>query len=317
MQPDDIAVLRRRLSEHAEPLAMALIPDRPLSGRSKHELRFGNHGSFRVYVGGPKAGRWTDFESGDSGDLFDLIRLSRRCSFGEALRFARDWVPVAAPEARFSPVIKRPTQAPADTSDTAAIGLRLWREAVEAHGSVVERYLAGRGLTIPDDAELRYHPACPRGQQERLPAMLALLRDIQSNEPCGVHRTFLRADGTGKADGQSKMMLGRAAGAVVKLTPDADVATGLGLVEGIENGLTLLAAGWLPIWVAGSAGAISTFPVLDGIEALTVFADRDDAGLKAALGCVARWQEAGREAVARPPKAEGLDWNDVWRSVSK
>jgi hypothetical protein len=73
---------------------------------------------------------------------------------------------------------------------------------------------------------LRFHPACPfrlkDGSTVKLPAMVAVMVDIVTNEPCGIHRTALKPDGSGKAempDGSSpKKMLGRAKGAVMKLT---------------------------------------------------------------------------------------------------
>jgi putative DNA primase/helicase len=175
---------------------------------------------------------------------------------------------------------------------------------------VVEQYLASRGLRLPPDAPLRFHPACPRNK-ERLPAMVALMTDPLSGEPCGVHRTFLRSDGSGKADGSTKMMLGTAG--IIRLVPDTEVTVGLGLAEGIETSLAIMqGAGWSPVWACGSAGAMSTFPVLPGIEALTLFVDADDsgAGAKAARSCADRWTSAGVEVTAHHPPA-GSDWADI------
>jgi hypothetical protein len=79
-------------------------------------------------------------------------------------------------------------------------------------------------------------------------------------------------------------MLGGAG--VIRLVPEEDVATGLGLAEGIETALAVMQrAGWSPVWAANSAGAMDRFPVLPGIESLTIFADADGAGIKAARGC--------------------------------
>ena len=38
----------------------------------------GQKGSFRLWVSGPKRGRWLDFEAGESGDILSLIRC-RHC----------------------------------------------------------------------------------------------------------------------------------------------------------------------------------------------------------------------------------------------
>ncbi|MBR0647119.1 DUF7146 domain-containing protein, partial [Plastoroseomonas hellenica] len=196
-----------------------------------------------------------------------------------------------------------PTAPPAP--DTAALARALWREAAPAAGTVVEAYLRGRGLTLPQDAPLRFHGRCPRGR-DRLPAMLALMSDPGTAEPCGVHRTFLAPDGAGKAPGQAKMMTGRAG--VIRLVPDEEVTVGLGIAEGIETSLAVMQRlDWRPVWAAASAGAIARFPVLPGIEALTIFADRDGAGMAAAQGCARRWREAGAEARVLAPPAGDFD----------
>ncbi|MBX9701705.1 MAG: toprim domain-containing protein, partial [Acetobacteraceae bacterium] len=185
-------------------------------------------------------------------------------------------------------------------------------EAQPAQGSLVEAYLASRGLAVPDGAPIRFHPACPRGAV-RWPAMMALMTDPLTGRPCGVHRTFLARDGSGKAPGPlpAKMMLGNAG--IIRLTPDEEVTAGLGIAEGIETALSVMQGfGWRPVWTATSAGAIRTFPILRGIEALTVFADADGAGMEAATACCARWQGAGREARIVAPPA-GADFNDLIR----
>ena len=115
------------------------------------------------------------------------------------------------------------------------------------------------------------------------------MTDPVSGEPIGVHRTFLNDDGTKR----ERKMLGRAG--VVRLSPDEDVTLGLGITEGIEDGLAILASGWSPIWAALSCGGIERFPVLSGIEALTIFHDRDEAGIRAAEICAERWTAAGKE----------------------
>ena len=203
-----------------------------------------------------------------------------------------------------------------DSRRKVELALNIWQQCQAAVGSPAETYLHSRGLRLHPDMSVRFHPACPRGKAERLPAMVALMTDAVTCEPCGIHRTYLKPDGSGKAEIEpAKMMLGRATGAVVRLSPDDAVTTGLGIVEGIENGLSILSFGWAPVWAALSANGIRDFPVLNGVEALTIFADHDDAGLKAARACAARWAGAGKEVIVRKPAKAGADWNDVAREV--
>jgi hypothetical protein len=174
--------------------------------------------------------------------------------------------------------------------------------------------MQARSLALPPDAPLRFHPMTWRDRRygPAGPAMVALMTDPVTCSPCGVHVTYLRPDGAGKADGdRPKIMLGSAG--IIRLVPDEEVTLGLGLAEGIETALAVMQrAGWRPVWAAGSAGGIGRFPVLPGIERLTVFADTGGAGIEAARTCCRRWAEAGREAVLKPP-CDG-DWDDVTRA---
>lgn len=160
---------------------------------------------------------------------------------------------------------------------------------------------------------LRFHPRCPfrleDGSVARLPAMIALFRDVITDAPCGVHRTALRDDGSGKSDmlglGNPKKMLGRAKGAAIKLSADDEVTQGLGIAEGIETAVAIMNGGWWPMWACGSAGAIGDFPVLSGLECLTIWADADAAGLTAARKCQARYRAAGIECVINTAPVRG------------
>jgi hypothetical protein len=67
--------------------------------------------------------------------------------------------------------------------------------------------------------------------------------------------------------------------------------------------------GLRPTWALGSAGAIASFPVLSGIECLTLLAEYDDASARAVEACAARWHSAGREVLINRPIG-GKDLND-------
>jgi hypothetical protein len=78
----------------------------------------------------------------------------------------------------------------------------------------------------------------------------------------------------------------------------------------VETAIACWQRGWRPIWAASSAGCIRTFPVLAGIEHLTIFADFDATGLDAAMTCAQRWRDAGRDAVVRRRNKPGADYAD-------
>lgn len=304
------ADLAARLAHDLERLCAPLGPP---SHRGPREWRWGKKGALAVTTAGPHRGRWRDWESGQHGDALDL--LARVQGIGravDAMREARRWLgePAADPPPRPAPAPAR--DASQEERRRIAAALRIWEEAAPAAGSAVETYLAVRAAPLGDAADLRFHPRCPIGA-ERRPAMVALLRDIRTTEPCGIHRTFLRPDGSGKAglpDGD-KRILGRARGACVKPVPDEDVTQGLGIAEGIETALAVMATGWRPVWACLSAGNLGAFPVLAGIEHLTIFADNDAAGLREAERCAERWADEGGVVVDTfAPPAEGDDFND-------
>ncbi len=330
--PHDIAAVSARLAERITELARELAGAEPTS-RGGTEWRFGRRGSLAVMVAGPKRGGWFDNEAGCGGDALGLVAHLRHTPMREAFRWALAWLG-EAPVHRRPEVARRPVappEAPHGASTEAGkddgkkwsrdLADRLWREAVPPAGTMVEAYLASRGLTLPGDAPLRFHPAAWRNRDNGPPgpAMIACMTVLKTGEPCGAPVTYLRGggDGAGKAPGErAKIMLGTAG--VVRLVPEEEVTLGLGLAEGIETALAVMQGfGWSPVWAATSAGAIRTFPVLPGIEALTVFADADGAGRAAAKACNARWAAAGCQArtIAAPA---GQDFNDVlqrWASA--
>lgn len=200
-------------------------------------------------------------------------------------------------------------------ADRSALALQLWNEARDARGTLVADYLASRGLTLPDDVAndvIRFHSAL-RFEGKLVGGMVALFRDIKTNKPCGIHRTFFDSEGC-KLD---RKMLGRARGAAIKLDADENVTLGLHVGEGVESSLAAWLAGFRPVWALGSAGGIAAFPALSGFEAITVLGETGDGGTnqRAAQGCAALWIEAGREAFLVTPQVGG-DLNDVWGQVA-
>jgi Toprim domain/Zinc-binding domain of primase-helicase len=200
----------------------------------------------------------------------------------------------------------------------AGDALDLWREARDPHGTPVEAYLARRRLTLPPNATaLRFHPACPFAGT-KTPAMVALVRNIESNAPQAIHRTALDLDGDKiEINGKSKMALGPIRGGAIKITADEHVTVALGIAEGIETALSLQRLPeWQgsPVWSLISAGGIRKFPLLSGIETLAIAADHDTAGERATIEVAERWQE--REVLVIEAHAEGADLNDVVREAS-
>ena len=207
------------------------------------------------------------------------------------------------------------------TDDASRIirALSIWGESRPLDGTVGLTYLARRGVDVQQlpaglHGALRWHPACP-WESGTHGCVVALMIDAITGEPKAIHRTAITADGRKIG----KKMMGPCAGCIICLWPDDAVTDGLVLGEGIET--TLVAATRIehrgtclaPAWAAGSAGAMAKFPVLAGIETLTILVDNDEsgAGQRAAAECSDRWTAAGREVVRLVPDAIGADFVDL------
>jgi hypothetical protein len=263
------------------------------------EWRWGRRGSLSLVIEGQRRGLWFDHERGIGGDMLDLVSDRLEKNLCEAVHIARSEFLCSTPTplSKSKNALKR-----CDNAEQGIMfALSQWADTVPLRGSVGERYFAHhRKLDIKLLGDLvrtfRWQARTNAiFAQARTNAIFALMTDPVTQKPCGVHRTFLKGDGSKL----TRKMLGRQG--VIRLSPDDEVTHGLGIVEGIEDGMAVLSCGWHPVWVVTSAGAIARLPVLRGIEALTIFADGDVAGLQAARACAARWEYAGREAHVLPP----------------
>jgi phage/plasmid primase-like uncharacterized protein len=208
-----------------------------------------------------------------------------------------------------------PIAAAADTSQAQKRewALNLWRDAQPAVGTVVERYLAARGIALRDGMPIRFLPdhLC-RDSGKRWPVMVALMVDC-AGTPQAIHRTFLARDGRGKAPiATPRKTLGMVAGAAVRLAPVADR---LVIGEGIETSISAALMLKAPAWAAISAPNLEfklTLPA--SIREIVIAADHDGPGLKAARAALARWRAEGRNVKIARPQKPGEDFNDLWRS---
>jgi hypothetical protein len=158
------------------------------------------------------------------------------------------------------------------------------------------------------DEVVRFHPSL-KFEGRKVGALVALFRDIVTNKPSGIHRTFL----DNEARKLGRKMLGRVRNAAIKLDDDASVTLGLTIGEGLETCIAAWLAGFRPVWALGSASSVASFPILPGIDAITILGEVDDGGTnrRATEQCAARWHEAGCEVLLVSPLV-GKDLNDAW-----
>ena len=194
-----------------------------------------------------------------------------------------------------------------DRSRTDA-AMSLWRAADPARGTLVDTYLAARGIRLPAPVCLRFYGALAHPSGGTWPAMLALVTDGKDGTPMAVHRTFLARDGSGKAPVRPvRMMLRPCSGGAVRLAEAGDVTM---IGEGIETCLAAMQAGRLPAWAALSTSGLRSLDMPEEMREVIVLADGDLAGEASADAAALRWKRQGRRVrIARAP--QGMDFNDL------
>ncbi len=298
------AVARALLGEPVEHLSTA------------GEWRYGRRGSLSVDI---ERGLWRDHEAGTGGGVIALIQRQRGGDMAAALRWLGDGPEkLAALKKRHARPASRPRGI--DDRQRTDAALAIWQGAEPPGGTPVAAYLASRGLAlgllgdVPAD-RVRFAPACPFGPGTRHPAMLALLTDIATGAPVGIRRTALTMVGARAYDADGAKLphkaLGRAGNAVARLSRGTLPPAALALCEGLETGLSVIAATGATVW-ACPAGTLAKVPVLASVERLTVYADNDPPGLSAARAVASRWRSAGRQISIETPPLPGADFNDLW-----
>jgi hypothetical protein len=254
---------------------------------------------------------------GARGSVIDLVALLDRCAIREAVAKLCGNPPPGRPNPE-----RVYSRTPTDCDGTTR-ALQWRAEARSIAGTLAEDYLVqhrGIGTFPPDiDEVLRFHPRCIFGADQFYPCLLALVRNIVTDEPQAIIRTALATT----AEKIGRMALGPTANGAIKLWADDCVTTGLVIGEGAE---TCLAAASMshrgtllqPIWSLIDAGHVEQFPILAGVEALTILVDHDKpdqhgrhAGQHATQQCAKRWLAAGCEVEVLMPSAIGADFNNV------
>jgi putative DNA primase/helicase len=248
-----------------------------------------------------------------AGDGFALLQRVFRWTFAEARRRVVEAAGLSnSPQALAAPVPRvQSGDAPARPAERVR-RLRRERCAVANCADALD-YLTSRGLwPLPQGCSLAAHPSAEYfadGKRiGRFPALLADVVDV-AGELVTLHVTYLHG-GRKLADHEPRKILGPMTareGCAVRLMPSGEV---LGIAEGIETALSAAITDSLPVWAALNTSLLGKFEPPPGVRTLVVFADRDVAGLEAAIKLMERLQ--GRVKLeARIPTAPANDFNDV------
>ena len=256
------------------------------------------------------AGKWTDAATGEHGDLLDLIGANQRLgALRDVLDEARGFLRLPRPEPT-----RRDRQAPAPRSSPEA-ARRLWAAGKPIRGTLAERYLRSRAITMPLGATpLRFHPRCftrehDEAEPQTWPALLAAVTDLDGTIT-GLHRTWLDPATGGKAPlSTPRRAMGDLLGHGVRFGPgagrDAEV---LAAGEGLETMLALRSVvPDLPAVAALSANHLAALELPASLQRLYIVQDDDPAGRRATDTLTTRARVLGFDLRLLAPMLNDLD----------
>jgi hypothetical protein len=141
--------------------------------------------------------------------------------------------------------------------------------------------------------------------------MVAAITEWPSSKIIGIHRTYLKPDGSSKAEVEpNKMILGKVNGGAVRL---ASLGKKLAIAEGIETALSVQLVTDIPTWAALSATFMENIilPPPNQVPEVIIATDHDMVCINAADRLAARLLRSGYQVEIIKPEQEGWDFNDV------
>lgn len=268
----------------------------------------------RIHRTGPKAGGWSDYAGGQSGDAIDLVAWAlegvidpesrKRAVAWIEDRFGIRKVDAATREEWSQRERDRQAAAALEEADRRASSKDRARKmfhgaSASLAGTLGEIYLSTRGVVLADVAhlspDLRFQPRQrywlerdARGEQLVFPAIVSAMRDA-SGTLGACHVTYLAVDGTTKAPVEKpKLMWPETHGLSIRVTdgpsglsPEKAIEAGaaldlVGVTEGIEDALTAaMVEPKLRMQAAGSLAGLLALPDHPCARGYLVFRDND------------------------------------------
>jgi hypothetical protein len=297
-----MGTLSASFAPYAETVAIRLL-GRP-TRRSRSEIRWGKKGSLALSISGPRTGHFHDYEQSAGGDLVDLVRRELNMPAHDAFRWLADMTG-ALP-------------LPPMTNTTKAISERqgqqrwsgkaehIWDRSRPLGGTLGQRYLESRKCYVPEVTDLRYLG----GDDRYPPAVVGRVTDFRTGSPMSL--TFIRLEAaTGRKHSKGNLRGHLVAGGAVRLLPRVSIAQPLGLAEGIETALSIIAERKEPVWATLGVGNMAKLSPDSRYPEVNLWADNNDAGHMAAYDFAYPWTADGHVVrIICPSEAFG-DWNDV------
>lgn len=195
---------------------------------------------------------------------------------------------------------------------------RTYAETIEVQpGDLVHKYLATRGVDeLIYPKALRFAPNLRDGMGGIRPAMVAMVGVPGRNKFVSMHKTFLKPDGSGKAEiGQKarQNMPGSLPDGSCVMLGEYTEGGPLGIAEGIETALSASALHRMPVWSALNSSMLKKWVPPEGCAEVAIFGDNDRkfGGQAAAYHLAHKLQCKGINVTVHIPNRVGSDFNDM------
>ena len=305
-----MAEIKSMLQVQVESLARALCPSGSRSGKwwlASNPTRADAKPSLGIGLTGVP-GAWSDFATGDKGDIFDLIAYVNgfppmKQDVRDTMRWARAWLGIegAAPavvqtriHAAKIDAERRAKEAEERTAKAQRRAKAIYLDAKKLpfEKTLAAEYLGTRGL----DVRALGRPLGCLGFLDEMwhsdtntkwPVMIAGFTDAQ-NRTIAIHRTYLARDGSGKApvtparkvwpafNGAAIRLWRGESGLSIDDAAKQGLRETLVLVEGVEDGLSVaIACPQYRVWCAGSLSNIGNIKLPECVDEVIVCADND------------------------------------------
>jgi hypothetical protein len=182
----------------------------------------------------------------------------------------------------------------------------IWGHARPLGGTLGQRYLESRKCYVPEVTDLRYLG----GDDRYPPAVVGRVTDFHTGAPMSL--VFIRLEaGTGRKLSKANLQGHATAGGMVRLLSRESAIQPLGLAEGIETALSVIAERNEPVWATLGTGNMAKLSPDSQYPQINLWADSNLAGRRAAHDFACPWTAEGHVVrIICPPEAFG-DWNDV------
>jgi putative DNA primase/helicase len=198
----------------------------------------------------------------------------------------------------------------------------IWKSSVKITPETkAHKYFEGRGIgQLVYPRNLRLVESAPDGCGGLCPAIIARVGLSDDKSGNQIHRTFLTADGSSKAEMKSprKIMPGSMVkGSSIQLSEYTGGT--LGIAEGIETAMSASELYGIPVWAAINANVLAEWIPPASCRDVAIFGDNDKSftGQAAAYTLAKRLTQTGRTTTVHIPRNINEDWNDVWQLEGK